>query len=75
MAQAALTDERTGVSTERLEYKAYLFGLYPLFLAAVLIGRVISVGRRSRAGLKRASVFREAADAAHSVIPYVFSGR
>ena len=72
MANAVLTEGRTAQSGGRAEYRLYLFAFYPLFLTAALVGRLIP---KSRAPKRRSTVFHEAADMAHSIIPWVFSGR
>lgn len=72
MAQAILNDERDNHAGDRTEYRVYFFVAYPLFFAAALLGRLLP---RSKEQAPRRSVFHEAADMAHSVIPWVFSGR
>ncbi len=72
MANAELTDDHAPSTAGRTEYRFYLLLLFPVFLIAALIGRIFP-SKRAHNG--RRSVFREAADMAHSVIPWVFTGR
>jgi len=72
MAQAVLTEERAEHPGGRAEYRLYLFAFYPLFLIAATLGRLVPQRRARR---KHGTVFQEAAEMEHSIIPYIFSGR
>ncbi|MEM8772461.1 MAG: hypothetical protein AAGD92_12490 [Pseudomonadota bacterium] len=72
MAQAVFTEEREIGNGGRTEYRLYLIAFYPFCLIAACIARILPKGRGQTS---RKMVFRDAADMAHSIIPWVFSGR
>lgn len=59
---------------QRLEYRIYFAALYPLFLAAAALRALGPTGRRRRGGASR-NVFGEAAEMAHSALPWAFAGQ
>lgn len=71
MAQAVV-NEHQPLHGGRSEYRLYLIAFFPLFLAVALIAR-LAPSRTPRA--RRPSIFHDAADRAHSIIPWIFSGR
>ncbi|MGF1543798.1 MAG: hypothetical protein ACFB00_04745 [Parvularculaceae bacterium] len=54
--------------SEKIEYRLYLALAFPLCLAA-------AVARRLFGGRARGSAFAEAAETAHSVLPWAFMSR
>lgn len=72
MAQAVIPEDDHPHVAGRAEYRIYFLFLYPLFFIATLIGRVLPLQKKPKG---RGFIFRDAADLAHSVIPWVFSGR
>lgn len=76
MANVTMAESKHAHAGDRTEYRLYFVAAYPLFLIAALIGRLIPGRRRSLVSNNlRPSVFQEATEAAHSVIPWIFSGR
>ena len=76
MAVTTIPNEHDERNNERAEYRLYFAIAYPIFLMAVIIGRLIPGRRRViRSAAARASIFRETSDAVYSALPWVFSGR
>ena len=78
---ADISDHRAGSGTERHhtrespEYRLLVIALFPLFLAATVLVRVLTLGRgrlvaRDR---PRQSVFAEARAVADTILPWAFS--
>ncbi|MHA7872073.1 MAG: hypothetical protein ACX939_06975 [Hyphococcus sp.] len=73
MANISMAESKPAHAGERSEYRLYFIAAYPFFLMAAIAGRFLpGAARRKARGL---SVFEEAAESAHSVIPWIFSGR
>ncbi len=76
MANVTMAESKHTHAGDRTEYRLYFIAAYPFFLLAALIGRLMPGRRRpSVSNNLRPSVFEEATEAAHSVIPWIFSGR
>ncbi|MEL7489160.1 MAG: hypothetical protein AAGJ73_00460 [Pseudomonadota bacterium] len=76
MVEATMVKGRTAHAQERTEYRAYFLIAYPFFFLISIFGRLFRFVAPARSRMRaKGSVFEEAAEIAHSVIPWVFSGR
>jgi len=75
MAVTTITNDHDHRINERAEYRIYFAIAYPIFLMAVVIGRLAPGRRRKVSYGAKASVFRETSDTVYSALPWVFSGR
>ncbi|MEO0878901.1 MAG: hypothetical protein AAFY22_04230 [Pseudomonadota bacterium] len=72
MTNVLLSEKQALHVGESVEYRAYFFALYPIFLIAAVIRFLLP--KRAKKTVYR-TIFHDAANMAHSVIPWVFSGR
>jgi sensor domain CHASE-containing protein len=78
---AEIGDHQAGNGPERHhtrespEYRLLVIGLFPLFLAATVLVRVLTLGRGRLVARDRArqSVFAEARAVADTILPWAFS--
>jgi hypothetical protein len=78
---ADISDHRAGRGPERHhtqespEYRLLVLGLFPLFLTATVLVRVLTLGRGRLVARDRArqSVFAEARAVADTILPWAFS--
>ncbi|MEL6111990.1 MAG: hypothetical protein AAFR20_04225 [Pseudomonadota bacterium] len=61
---------------DRTEYGLYFALAYPFFLMGTIVQKITGIGRaRASLARERGSIFAEAAEMAHSVLPWMFMGR
>ncbi|MEL6506113.1 MAG: hypothetical protein AAGL18_02735 [Pseudomonadota bacterium] len=76
MSETTIRKHRSRHDRDRTEYSLYFALAYPFFLMGTIARKISRIGRPQGVGANRSgSIFAEAAEMAHSVLPWMFMGR